>query len=214
MLDLLNEYQISAFIEKYSKAHAKDTKTGPSPLAALNLATAYMHMGDLDTAMRFFQRAEPIDPRQFPKRKQKMVKHSLVTCAVYHNNITCAYIRCHDTKQAKRHMEAAWEYLTQLKEMAKIYPDLEQTIVVLLRDLSIRRLEMSLETGEELDDEIELKQLQTWFDSARQRSVKVYNRYLANILYEKCGKKEEAEKCRAFVKQYGGDSCYVKWVEE
>lgn len=214
MLGLMQECRLSEFIDQYGKAHAKDTKNGFSAASALNLATAYMHMGEMETAMKLFQQAEPKKPQQFSKRKRTAVSNAIVECAVYHNNLAAAYLHCHDTEHAEIHMEETWEYLEQLKRHAGKHPELEDSIDIIFRGLLTRKLERALELHEELDCEEEIKKLQAWFERSDQLLIKVYNRYLLSILYEKCGNREEAGHCKAFVGQYGGDSCYVKWVED
>lgn len=210
LLALMGECKIAEFIEKYSREHANDTKKGLSTSSAILLATAHMHLGDFETALKMFQMAEPQNPKKVRKR---LLAGAAAQCAVYHNNLSSAYLRRHDIENAKLHMEKAQEYLKQLRGMKDKKGKNHAAIETLTRSLTNRELELELELGSELDYTEKINQLKHYLDGAENILNGVYFHYLLYVLYDKTGNADEVCKCREYVRENGGDTCYVQWVE-
>lgn len=201
---------LAEFIEQYQDIYNHTKKGEPAAMAALNLATAYMHLGDTQRATELFAQAKPQQPRCAIWKKKKTDNAILVHYAIYHNNLAHNYLMSHDITQAEVHTSQAAQYLEQLKAVKKKDSSLEHDINTLTRSLFYRRLEISLERGENPNEPQTSKQLQEMFENEPRMLMKVYNRYLACKVYEIQENREEAEKCREFVQKYGGDTCYVK----
>ena len=210
LIGLMGECKIAEFIEKYSHEHAKDTRKGFSTPATILLATAYMHLGDIETSLQMFQLAELQNPQ---KVKRKQLAEVTTQCAIYHNNLSTAYLRNHDIENAKLHMEKAQEYLKQLQGLEDKKGENTTTIEILNRSLSNRELELGLELGSKLDYAEKINQLNQYVARADNLLNRVYLHYLLYVLYKKTGNVEEAHRCREFVRENGGDTCYVQWVE-
>lgn len=205
---------LAEFIEKYEDVYRHTKKAEPAAMAALNLATAYMHLGDTQRAMELFAQAKPQPARCAIWKKKKTDNAILVHSAVYHNNLAHNYLMSHDITQAEVHTSQTARYLEQLHAVKKKDASLEHDINTLTRSLFYRRLEISLERGENSQEPQTAKQLQEMFENEPRMLIKVYNRYLACKVYEIQENKEAAEKCREFIREYGGDSCYVKKADD
>lgn len=210
MLGLMDECKMAEFIEIYSREHSKDTRKGFSASTVILLATAYMHLGDIETSMEMFQSTEPKNPQ---KARKRAVANAVVECGVYHNNISCAYLRCHDTENAKIHMEKAQDYLKQLQGIKDKKGKYNAAIGNLTRSLAIRELELGLELEAEPDYAEKINQLKNQIDGVVTNLNRVYYNCLLYVMYRKNGNLAEAEKCREYVRENGGDTCYVQWVE-
>lgn len=211
ILRLMNRHcALAEFIEKYEEVYRHTKKAEPAAMAALNLATAYMHLGDTQHAMELFAQAKPQLGRCPLWKKQKTSNAILVHNAIYHNNLAHNCLMSHDITQAEINTSQAARYLEQLRAVKKKDSSLEHNINMLTRSLFYRKLEISLECGENPEEPQTSRQLQEIFENEPRMLMKVYNRYLACKVYEAQGDKEAAEKCREFIREYGGDTCYVK----
>lgn len=210
LLRLMNECKIAEFIEKYHHEHAKDSKKGYTAGATIHMATAYMHLGDLETSLELFQRVELQDPK---KVKRKMLPGVIINNALYHNNLSTAYLRQHDIENAKLHIKKAKAYFKQLQWLKDKKGRNKDNIEAFTRSLANRDLELGLEFGLEVDYAENIERLKQYVDETKTLLNRVYFYYLLFVLYEKTGDAEEADKCREYVRENGGDTCYVQWVE-
>ena len=210
LISLMHECKIAEFIEKYSHEHAYDTKRGFSTSAAILLATAHIHLDDIETSLKMFQSIELQNPQ---KVRKKLLAGVATQCAVYHNNLSTVYLRRHDIENAKLHMEKAQEYLKQLQGINDKKGKNSAAIEILTRSLINRELELALELGSELDYAEKIDQLKYYLDEAENVLNRVYYHYLLYVLYGKTGNADETRKCREYVRENGGDTCYVQWVE-
>ena len=156
LIAIYNQCRFQEFIDKYVPVHEKDTEAGIAGFPALTLANAYMHLGNLEMALEMYAKGEPVAPGQRSLKIQIAPNQHITYItwqAVYHDNLACACLKCHNTAGAKMHIEESSQKLHQLEKMA-------------------------------------------------------------GRIYECLGNSKESKKCKDFVRQYGGDSSYVKWAED
>lgn len=208
LMKLMEECKIEEFIEKYSHEHEKDTREGFNPNSSINLAAAYMHSGVLDSSL------EMLKEIKLPKlrKKRRNFLGTLTLYFIYHNNISCTYLRLHNANEAKLHMEKARDYLRQLKDMEIKRRQKNPDIDFFNRSLDVREIEFNLENGIEIDYEGEIDKIKNWIDIEENKLKKVSLNYLLYVIYIKNGNLDEAGKCSEFIKKNGGDTCYVKFV--
>ena len=210
LINLMDKCKIAEFIEKYSHEHAKDSKKGLSTPSTILLATAHMYLGDIETSLNLFQ---TVEPQNLQKVRKKQLAAVVAQNGIYHNNLSTAYIRHHDIENAKLHMEKAQEYLKQLQGMKDKKGQNKESIKALTRSLTNRELELELELGSEMAFTERIDQLKDYLDDTEPVLKKVYYHYLLSVLYTKTGNTGEADRCREYVRENGGDTCYVQWVE-
>ena len=161
---------------------------------ATNLAAAYLNLGDADTALFHLQNIN-VDTTKRSRGKDKMF-------IVFYNNYAMAYMQ-------KQDWEAAMDMLSKMKNLidtVKAPLAVKQTYenYYRLKCIRIQAVQGNYEGAEEAF----MNALEHTGSLLDQISLIYFLRDV--FLYE--GRWQEAEKCREFIRENGGDTYYVAKV--
>lgn len=186
-----NQCNISEFLSQtlalLGSAKGKNVKM----LLTVNLAAGYLSLGDADTAL-FHLQSIAINENKVQKKGRAMM-------ITYYNNYALVYILKHDDN-------AAYEMLAKMRQqidLAKLKPKAKQQFEM---NYQLKRVRLNMRQGNYAGVE------EYCIPLLQNSKMLLQQVCLCDILrdvYLHEGRTEEAEKCREFILQYGGDTYYV-----
>lgn len=209
LIDIMNEEcRIRDFIAAYQPLREKSVTSVDKETMDLNLSTAYIHLGEIDEALKYLKRyheGEEKGKYEYIANKKTYRRVRVLQDGIYHNNMAAVYVMLQNFSEAEK-MQA--ELKSDLERLSS-----ESAGAVLERGMEVRRIELAIEQGD-LDDyeNMALYINRLMSDNTAKTLARVRYQYMLYKLYTAVGKPEEAEAARAFVLKNGGDSCYVDGV--